>query len=217
MIHLEPTPKNAGVTISGDYYDLTELHEAIHSIVAKSQCCETLGDFILGLAYEIRKAYELQRDQIQLGTDEYDSVKYQGSKVLWPYFLLQVRLLRDLCTYCPTTKAEQAQLYLLESRIEDVLIKLDHNIGLVCVEWLNTPSMVDDRFYFHYVEDMTLHYVNGPQGKARFKKLPEMLWSFHPGHETYQSFSADLETQAKKLGRSPYELQSSREWPDFQW
>lgn len=217
MIILEPTPKNAGVTLYGDYNDLHALYETIHKIVSESQCAEHMGDFILGLAYEVRKAFEMQREEKAFGIDPMDQVTYRGTQLLWPYFLLQVRLLRNLCAYCPTHKADQAQLYHLESQIEKLLIEIDSNIGMVCLEWFNTPTLVDERFYFLFVEEKTLSYIMGPQGKARFKKLPEILWSLHPGSEDYQSFSADLEAQAKKLGGTPYSLQSNREWPDFQW
>ena len=53
MLRGECTPQGAGIRLSGDFYDFHRLHETIHYLVGEDY---DMQEFVLGLAYEVRKA-----------------------------------------------------------------------------------------------------------------------------------------------------------------
>jgi len=72
------------------------------------------GSF-LGLAYDVRKAYERQREVIQPPKhSEEIGVRY-GVQILWPVLMLQQRLLRQSLAFLNHTAKTQAIAYALEA------------------------------------------------------------------------------------------------------
>lgn len=70
MLFSEPTKRGVGLTLYGDSHDLRSLHETVHLL-----CGSGVGghddqqEHALSIAYEIRKAYEGQRDTKRVGKD----------------------------------------------------------------------------------------------------------------------------------------------------
>jgi len=217
MLTLEPTKYAAGVTIWGDYYDLRTLHTVIHEIVEMSPYREEVGTTVMGLAYVVRKSYERMYEEKTFGFDEMDQVTYLGGQIVWPYLIVHARLLREMAGYGNTTKLQQSQLYLLESQIEKALMDCNPEAGRACIEWLNQPFPISDKYYLMYIDNVARQYVDGPQGKARIKKLPKLLDSLNPYSNEYKSFAKELELNAKSHGCSPHELVDRSEWFDFKW
>lgn len=218
MLLALPTEYGAGVSLWGDYKDLTSLHETIHSVVENSPINNGLQETVLGLAYDIRHAYQGDREERSFGHDEYDTIKYRGERILWPVVLFQVKLLRYCATFKPTTKDQQANLYRLESCIENALLEYDDNSGRRCVEWLNSPPLFATQNYIsNYVVEIAYKYIQLPSGKSRFSELPELLSQFSPISEEYRAFEKYIKEIAKEKRCDPDDLQDLREWPDFEW
>ena len=74
----------------------------------------------LSLAYDIRKAYEGQResDKKIIWNDE---LSIYGVEQVWPTFLTQVALLRTGLAFVNSSKLEQSQMYLLEDFAEKAI------------------------------------------------------------------------------------------------
>ena len=64
MLGYGKVKNHAGMILVGDYATLRELHEVIHKVVGASALLDEPrhGEFLLGLAYDVRKAFELQRE-----------------------------------------------------------------------------------------------------------------------------------------------------------
>jgi hypothetical protein len=122
MLISEPTKYGAGVAIYGDYLDLKSLHQTIQDLCSNSPLSGKIEEFMLGLAYEIRHAYQRDREKENFGRDEYDQVRYRGVKLLWPVVMFQTSLLRWSAGFQPTTKNHQANLYRIEQCLESALI-----------------------------------------------------------------------------------------------
>ncbi|WP_329099979.1 DUF6904 family protein [Pseudomonas aeruginosa] len=63
MLEYKLTPHHAGVALWGDFAALDKLHEFIHHVVEESVYIEDKEGFVLGLAYDVRKAFQGQRTQ----------------------------------------------------------------------------------------------------------------------------------------------------------
>ena len=111
-----------GMKLIADFTTLTDLHEVIHDIYDRSPLLDEDSDiWMLGLAYEVRKAYEQQRDIIEppAGFPEI-GVRY-GADMLWPILLPQLRYLRESLACIDHGKKHQAMVYALEYVVETAL------------------------------------------------------------------------------------------------
>ncbi|QIB39610.1 hypothetical protein G3A56_16745 (plasmid) [Rhizobium oryzihabitans] len=104
-----------------DYTSLTWLHEVVHDVNERSPIVKDKEGSFLGLAYDVRKAYERQREVIQPPKHiEEIGVRY-GVQILWPVLMLQQRLLRQSLAFLNHTAKTQTIAYALEAVIEDAL------------------------------------------------------------------------------------------------
>ena len=176
------------------------------------------SDFVLGLAYDIRHAYQRDRKEKTFGYDEYDKVKYRGVDILWPVILVQSGLLRWSAGFVPTGKKHQANLYQLESSIEESLDSFDPVVGRYCMDWLSRFSGLSSNYIISFVSYCTKKFVyEGKAGKARFKKLPSILDSLYPFSKEYREFEAEIKRIADEKKCDPNDLQDWSDWPEFRW
>lgn len=104
----------------GDYLSLRQLHTVLHEV---SDAAEHLDshEALLSLAYEVRKAYEGQRESFLPSGNLPEIGQRFGVKLLWPSILYQCSLLRTSLKYFDSSRTQQGITYLLESLINDGL------------------------------------------------------------------------------------------------
>ena len=110
MLKVETTPNNAGVTISGDFFDFDQLYEALHEIVGDEDEYPAHGGArlrILGICYDLRHAKMGHRDFTFVFNGLTDEVRqwhgivapdrnvYLSIQVLWPELLFCTMALND--------------------------------------------------------------------------------------------------------------------------
>jgi hypothetical protein len=124
MLGFDKVKNHAGMTLVGNYDTLCALHEVIHKVAEESALLREPadGEFLLGLAYDVRKAFELQREVIEPPAHHEEIGRRYGVKVLWPTFLVQVRLLREAMAFCPTDERDQGIVFLLEHAAHSGLV-----------------------------------------------------------------------------------------------
>jgi len=221
LLIAESTKYCAGIKIFGDYLDLKNFHETIHYLVegvAIGGHESTLGEFVLGLAYDVRHAYQRDREIQEFGSFEHDSVTYMGFSTLWPYILPQVGLLRNAAAFYPTNRNHQSTLFKIESCIEETLYSIDPIIGKDVFGWLTSFSGLSSDYYIEFINQCAFRYVTEKKtAKARFRLLPGILHTMAPWGEEYRNFASNIESIAKENGCSPHKLTDVEEWPEFKW
>jgi len=121
MLSYSLLKNHAGILLVGDHTSLTWLHEVVHEVNDRSPVIIDKEGSFLGLAYDVRKAFERQREVIRPPKHfEEIGVRY-GVQILWPVLLLQQRLLRQSLAFLSHTAKTQAITYALEAVIEDAL------------------------------------------------------------------------------------------------
>jgi hypothetical protein len=220
MILAKSTPHGAGITLYGDYKDLQNLHETIHKICKEGgPLTGQMNEFVLGLAYDIRHAYQGDRDTFVVDGGAEKKSEYYGESILWPIFLVQVSLLRWAAAFMPTTKEMQSNLYRLEACTEEALLSYDRSIGTMCIELMNCYAGLTHNYLVEFITERTEIYIGySSVGKKRFKQLPAILRSIAPSSPEYLKFEMQLQKIAKEKGCKPEELTTiADEWPKFKW
>lgn len=220
MIFAKPTKFNTGLTIYGDFADFTSLYTGIHEIADEENNLGEVGEYILGLAYEIRHAYQGNRMTLKMegGTmKEPMQAVYLGFNTLWTVFLPQLTMLRDAASYQVLNRNIQSDLWRLEACAEEALLKADANVGLECLKWLKNSERFDADYYLDFIGDLSYSYVYEHSGKSRFNRLPDILQKMSRYSKDYKEFATELELFAASNSCSPKSIRDTREWKDFKW
>ncbi|MBC8190834.1 MAG: hypothetical protein H8E18_00490 [FCB group bacterium] len=219
MLIARPTRHAAGIQLFGDAFDLESLHETIHHLCESSILVTHMEDYVLGLAYEVRKAFEGNRlkESFETGPDE--KVEYYGVQLLWPQYLAQIALLRYAASSKPTNHEHQSNLYRLEHITLEALVEIDEKIaGLIFKILPGLAALNTHEYLFQFIDSMTMEYVTEFKTKQeRVKELPVTLLSLSPTSPPYADFKKMMNKLATKAGCSPLELEENEEWPDFEW
>lgn len=120
MLTYELLKNHAGILLCGDYLTLRKLHDVIgrldESVIFKGQ-----DNPLMGLAYDVRKAYEGQRKTIHPSEHFPEAGDLFGVEILWPVILTQSRMLRVAMAYMETDKWSQAMAYSLEAVLDEAI------------------------------------------------------------------------------------------------
>ena len=215
MLEFELTPKHAGIRLWGDTWTLQRIHEVLHKINEQSPVIEDKEGFFLGLAYDIRKAYEGQREK-KTRTFFEDKYKIYGVEILWPVLIAQVGLLREAMSFVPTTRNDQIVAYELEYLIECAANKALPGRGEEIISLMYRIGS-----YQKHIEEVLdsrcRYFIDLPLAK-RLKMLPSILESFNPMFD-FRSKRSFAVPGLDKLSPEDFEKyqDESLNWPEFEW
>ena len=209
MLDYQLLKNHAGILLVGDYHSLTELHEVVHDVNDRSPLLLQDDGPFLGLAYDVRKAYEQQREILQPpeGFEEI-GVRY-GVEILWPVLLVQHRMLRVSLGYLDHSRRHQAITYALEAVIEDALREDFGMQGQTIIDhWLRLDPVID---IFEKLDSRGAMFCSWSKTE-RNQRFASLLSSFDVmfGIEGVQQTAGSV---------SPRELKrwEGVEWPDPNW
>lgn len=214
MLSYQLLRNHAGILLVGDFTSLHWLHEVIHDVNERSPLVRDKEGMFLALAYDVRKAYERQREILE-PPEHYEEVGLRyGVRILWPVLLLQQRMLRSSLACLDHTAKTQAIAYALEAIIEEAVLEDFQSHGKdIITAWKRINLAHPDVF------DM----LNSRGGlfcswtKAeRKRQLLELLISFEPLYDSYYTLRLQ---QGQKNLVSPGDLTlwANAEWPDPNW
>lgn len=207
MLEYELTPHHAGVALWGDHASLFRLHNFILDVVAHSAYIDNEEGFVVGLAYDARKAYEGQRSQ----REDPERGRRYGVEVLWPTLLLQVGVLRHAMAFIPTTKLHHAIMFELEHLVESAL---DEALPDAAADIKRAMYCVGAEPYQHLddvLESRCRYFISLPAAQ-RLSVLPALMDTFHP---LYPRFTLRANEQVV-IPPVVFEHQGAP-WPAFEW
>lgn len=195
MLSYSLLKNHAGILLVGDYTSLTWLHEVVHDVNERSPIVKDKEGSFLGLAYDVRKAYERQREVIQPPKHiEEIGVRY-GVQILWPVLMLQQRLLRQSLAFLNHTAKTQTIAYALEAVIEDALREdFGAQAGHIIDLWQRLDPAQSEVFDMIDSRGAIFCSWTKAQRKAGFAQL---LSSFDPMYDRF--YAMRLENGEKNL------------------
>ena len=201
---------HAGLVLIGDYGTLRLLHEIVHDVNERSPLVRDKEGPFLTMAYEVRKAYEGQREVVQPPEHfEEIGVRY-GGPFLWPVLLLQHRILRESLAWIDHGKKHQAIAYVLEAVIEEAIAGDFGTRGpAVADAWRRLdPTHPDVCNRLHTRGALFCSWTKA----ERRRLLPDLLNSFDP---LFDMRSTAFPSVGKSgLSPSDFAVWDGYEWPD---
>ena len=212
MLNYELTPNHTGFVLWGNYATLKQLHEFIYKVVDESILIEDKEGFILGLAYDVRKAFEGQRRESHVDYDG-DRNKIFAVEVLWPVILIQVGVLRHAMAFMICNRLDQATMFELEHVVE---LAARAAIPSTADEIIHSMYQIGTMPYQHIdavLNSRCCYFIELPSQK-RLSILPRLMETF----DTMYDFLAKQKHEKRPAVISPDAFaEGDREWPDFEW
>jgi hypothetical protein len=171
------------------------------------------GSF-LGLAYDVRKAFERQREVILPPKHCEEIGARYGVQILWPVLLLQQRLLRQSLAFLDHTAKTQAIVYALEAVIEEALredfgVQAAHLIDL----WKRLDTAQPGVFDMINSRGGLFCSWTKAQRKAGFAQL---LSSFDPMYERFHPTQSQTGNR-HLISPATFAIWENADWPDPRW
>lgn len=192
MLNYNLTPKRAGIVLWGDFVTLRRLHEFIFRVIENSELIKNKESFVLGLAYDVRKAYEGQRRKSlsHEAFDQEDRCMRYGVEILWPILLAQIGLLRSAMAFMSTNKLDQSIMFELEFVVEsavheaipaaaDQLIEQTQHVGM----WphAHIQELISSRSHYFTLLTPRERLKSLSPIMRTLDPLYENLYEIHPG------------------------------------
>lgn len=213
MLEFRLTPNHAGLVLWGDFDTLHRLHTFIHRIVEESCIISDKEGFILGLAYDVRKAYSGQRSEELRGDGETERYLIYGVEILWPVLIAQVGILRHAMSFIPNNKLDQAVMFELEYHLETAIELAMPGTAKEVIQWISrigsNPYQQTDS-----VLNSRCRYFIGLPPKERLLALPKLLETFDT---MYTIISRSSVPFRPGVIHPDVFIDDESDWPDFEW
>ncbi|AQQ54477.1 hypothetical protein B0X71_16125 [Planococcus lenghuensis] len=234
MLTITATPNQAGVKISGDYFDLDELNMAIYRVIGeegKYYDYQGARMRILGMCYEIRHAAQGDRniESVFNGLHEHTKVQhgfiapakniYFSAEVLWPEVLFAVLALKDFAVLYAKEQGHTDWDLNLPVIAKFQSLVLDCLQGHVPDEVFSTvreafsgPSSVEE-YAIQYIDMLNLQIIDMEKAD-REKILPAIAVKVARQDKDYQAFRSEVLRAAGPGKQSIHEIRIGREYPE---
>ncbi len=203
MLKANPTKSGTGISIYGDFENLTILYSVIQNIADSLDEDHELqsGQFklLMNFAYEIRKAKDAHRlkEKIQI---ENDTITYYGTQFIWPDILIFSNVLRQNAGYLSLNKLKQSFVYLLEYIIENALMEYDPVAGENLKSLIGKGLSINQKYIFQIYQTIHYNFVRNTKGEKRFRDLYKSLNNYLSSDSTvHKNMMKQLEESAKRL------------------
>lgn len=238
MLTMKSTPNHTGVKISGDYFDLDELNQAIYRVIGQEDQYygyEGSRLRILSISYEIRHAAQGDRnvDFVFNGLHEHtmkqhkfiapDKNIYFSVEVLWPELLYAAIALKDFVKLyqqdknSPLWDVHLPVIFRFQSLILDCLQgHIPKEEFELIVQAFNQPVTVND-YAIQYVDLLNLKYI-GMTKQQREQSLSTIAMKLATQDQDYTAFRNQVLAAATPHKKPIHEIAVQAEYPeDFEW
>ena len=234
MLTITNTPNTAGVKISGDYFDLDRLNQAIYHVIGDE---EKYYDYagarmrILSISYEIRHAAQGDRNIESVFNGLHEHIKkqhefiapdkniYFSVEVLWPEILFAALALKDFVRmHRKELENPEWDLHIhtisdFQALILDCLhgqIK-EEEFQAIMQAFSNAAPL--EEYAVQYIDFLNLKYIDLTKPQ-REKILPTIAAKVAVQDQDYLSFRQQVLTAATPAKKAIHEISIQAEYPE---
>lgn len=214
MLTCQLLKNHAGILLCGDYMTLKALHEVIHIVNEESSLIRNKDGLFLGLAYDVRKSYERER-QIIDPPEHFPEIGVRyGVEILWPVILVQSRMLRASLAFFDSNKQQQALTYALEWVLEGAIAQeFKSEAQLLIHHW----NRIDPAHPWaeEKLDSRGALFCSWSKAERR-KKLPGLIASLDPMYPLYYRQAVE-NGETDLLSPEDLDAWNDAEWVDPRW
>lgn len=212
MLSYRLLKNHTGILLVGHYTPLRAVHEVVHDVVDRSPFIGDEDSPLLGLAYDVRKAYEQMRETLDAPEHYPEIGPRYGVEILWPVLLVQLRVLRAALGYMDHPKGHQAVIYALEDLAEYAIKKdFGQHAEEVIARWHGLEPNPERLFNLLETRGAVFCAWTKAERKRRFAAL---LQSFDPMYELIYKNTSVLSNNPDLVPPEEFAKWEGLEWPD---
>ena len=222
MLQGYPTKNGTGLSIFGDYGDLSNLYATVHQIAESvdeyDDKLKGQNQLLMNFAYEIRKAFSGNRiiEKIVFDGDDKE-LEYYGFKCVWTDILIFIATLRHNAGYSQIDKQNQANMYMLEHIVEQALFEYDPEGANEIQHFIGQRINITNKYAFIIYQALHIKFVSNTSGKRRLRKIPQMFGDYFSEYrKEYKELIHSFEVSAKQQNCKITDLEF-RDFPDIKW
>ena len=188
MLYAEITKNYGAIKVWGTSFDLGELHDLVHEAAKEGGVYDVeTGNWLLGFAYEVRKAREEHRDIMEVRDFHDKKIPLYGFEIALPYWLIYIGVVRYGLSYDTISADQQSLLWKLQgltlqalgdiipTKKLEALITFSQGFSGQELAAIITPT-----------HRATAYFLRQTKAK-RLKILPELMRALHPAFWTMDS------------------------------
>lgn len=222
MLLAYPTKRGTGISVFGDYGDLSSLYKTVHDVAStldeNNIRSKAQNQLLMNFAYEIRKAYSGNRltDKVKFASDNYE-LHYYGFQLIWTDVLIFISVLRHNAGYIQINKRDQANMYLLEHAVENALFEYDPEGANEIQHFIAQRMHISNPFAFIIYQALHIKFVTDKPGKKRFRNIPNLIGNyFSEWRQEYKDLISSFERTARERKCEITDLEFE-DFPDILW
>lgn len=214
MLTFELLKNCAGLLLYGDKRTLEALHEVIHEVNDRSPVIKDKEGLFLGLAYDVRKAFERQRRILKPPAQDRDVGPAFGVEILWPVILFQSRMLRIALGHMPHGHRHQGMTYLLEDVVDKAIRAQFPEQAVSLIDaWRDLDPFARDMDAV--LDSRGALFCNWTKAK-RQSGLKMLVDTMSPRYSLHYEWMKPQD-RARYIAPSEFAIWMNREWPDPKW
>lgn len=220
MIAAESTKQGTGIQIWGDYGDLEFLYKTVSKLMlteedTQNEYAIARGRLISFFCYELRHAYQGDRDSVSINYTEKES-PYLGFKIDWITYIITLSCLRDNMKLVPIDEADIANIRLLEFWGKRAMRDFDEKGAALLEKYMDVGVLTDEYVYLIHQQLVRQYYQDKPT-VSRFRNIAKSLYDFYVHSSRKQILEAQIREDASRLKCDLNDLELAYEDIDFEW
>ncbi len=222
MLQVYPTKNGTGISIYGNYGELSLLYETIHHFAStldeNKNPQKAQHQLLMNFAYEVRKASSGQRltDRFTFGGDSIEHTLY-GFQLVWTDILIFISVLRFNAGYFQCDKLHQAVMYSLEYAVEKSMFDYDPEGANQLKEFIGQRINVCSDYAFIIYQSLHIKFVTDRRGKKRFRNIPNLIAGhFSEWRQEYKELIKSFQKSANEQKCEITDLEFS-DFPEIVW
>lgn len=218
MLQIIPTKNNYGVKIMGDYGDLYSLYSTLSNYfydnndIAFSQRARLLTI----MSYDIRHAYQHERECEKLMYDSENKVTYYGCYTDWITLLFSIACLKCNLSEFKTSDLDRANVLLLSHLCREILTKLSGGNSTLFDKCLKIIP-VNHRLIYFFHQDAIREFCSFPSSNKIESLYETISFICDKKSEGFYRITTGwediLRTEPNKL--DCYEINDDFTFPDY--
>ncbi|TWT16005.1 hypothetical protein [Planomicrobium sp. CPCC 101079] len=234
MLTITNTPHHTGVKISGDYFDLDGLNQAIYHVIGDEEKYYNYAGArirILGVSYNIRQAAQGSRNIERVFNGLHEHVKKQHTfiapdkniyfsvEILWPEILFAALVLRDFSrlrqaeSESPEWDFHLHTIAHFQALILDCLHgQIEEENYRILLQAFSASSRMED-YAIQYIDFLNLQYI-GMAVSQRKKALPSIAAKIAAQDQDYLSFRQQVIASANPSKKAIHEIPIQTDYPE---
>lgn len=204
MIYTIPTKQGLGIELWGTFNDLKCLYEVIGKLW-NNEDYENIKGFqsrdstINAFSYEIRKAYQEDRQKRERNHFTLETEKYLGTKLSWVHILFSLSAIRFNMRFIEPNKFDLSMIMCLEFWLEKSMIQYDPEGAVRLIPFINAGIYAGNEYLYQYLRSINAQYFRLGGGKRVFRELPDLLNQAILFSKEYKNYLEFLILEAKGL------------------